>query len=125
MGLFGRKKEKAERKVISISGVQLCDLVKKAIELAKEEVEGKYYIVGPEIMFEYNGNVHFAGIKYDKKRAKKEKQLHFSDEFMTLYIDKQDFDTIEQFQTQAMLDGEFLENIMDRIIVAPEFSELL
>ena len=75
--LFGRKKEKAKNEVISISGTQLCDLLKKAVSLVVEDVNTKCYITGPEIMFEYNGTIHFIGIKYDKKRAKIEKRICF------------------------------------------------
>ena len=63
--------------MISISGTQLCDLLTKAVSLATEDVEAKCYSTGPEIMFEYNGNVHFMGIKYDKKEQKLRKELHF------------------------------------------------
>ena len=125
MGLFGRKKEKEKCKVISISGVQLCDLLKKSVSLMVEEVEKKYYTFGPEIMFEYNGNVHFAGVKYDKKRAKTEKRVTFSDELMTVYVDKQFFTTIEELRDHAMIDGKILSDIVDGIIVSPEYGELL
>ena len=94
--LFGRKKKEKKHEVISISGTQLCDLLTKAVSLATEDVEAKCYSTGPEIMFEYNGNVHFMGIKYDKKRAKTEKRITFSNELMTVYIDKQSFSTVEE-----------------------------
>ena len=76
-------------------------------------------------MFEYNGNVHFMGIKYDKKRAKTGKRITFSNELMTVYIDKQSFSTVEELRMQATIDGEFLSNISAGIIVAPEYNELL
>ena len=123
--LFGRKKEKVKNEVLSISGAQLCDLLTKAVSLAVEDVEAKSYTTGPEIMFEYNGNIHFTGIKYDKKRAKAEKRVMFSNELMTVYIDKQSFATVEELRTQATIDGEFLSNISEGIIVSPEYNELL
>ena len=123
--LFGRKKKEKKHEVISISGTQLCDLLTKAVSLATEDVEAKCYSTGPEIMFEYNGNVHFMGIKYDKKRAKTEKRITFSNELMTVYIDKQSFSKVEELRMQATIDGEFLSNISAGIIVAPEYNELL
>lgn len=123
--LFGRKKEKAKKDVISISGAELCDLLIKAVSLTAEDVEAKSYLTGPEIMFEYNGNIHFIGIQYDKKRAKTEKRVMFSNELMTLYVDKQSFSTMEDLRTQATIDGEFLSNISTGIIVFSEYKELL
>ena len=60
-----------------------------------------------------------------KKRAKTEKRITFSNELMTVYIDKQSFSTVEELRMQATIDGEFLSNISAGIIVAPEYNELL
>ena len=125
MGLFGRKKEKTKPEVVNISGVQLCGLLKNAVSLAIEDVEANCYTTGPEIMFEYNGNIHFIGIKYDKKRAKTEKRVTFSNELMTVYLDKQLFVTVEDLCAHTTLDGELLSNISNGIIVSPEYKELL
>jgi hypothetical protein len=125
MGLFGRKKEKTKPEVLNISGLQLYSLLKNAVLLAVEDVEANCYTTGPEIMFEYNGNVHFIGIKYDKKRAKTEKRVTFSNELMTVYLDKQLFATLEDFCEHATLDGKILTGISNGIIVSPEYKELL
>lgn len=109
----------------NVEATVFTDLLTKAVSLATEDVEAKCYSTGPEIMFEYNGNVHFMGIKYDKKRAKTEKRITFSNELMTVYIDKQSFSTVEELRMQATIDGEFLSNISAGIIVAPEYNELL
>ena len=121
----GRKKEKRKAEVVNISGVQLCGLLKNAVSLAIEEVEKNRYIFGPEIMFEYTGNIHLIGIKYDKKRAKTEKRVTFLKELMTVYLDKQTFVSLEDLCDYATLDGEILTNISKGIVVAPEYKELL
>lgn len=125
MFFFGRKKEKAKPNVLSISGEQLCGLIKKAISLAIENVESKSYIIGPEIMFEYDGNIHFVGIKYDKKRAKAEKRTIFSYDLMNLYIDKVVYASLEDLRNNALVDGKKLTSIPNGIIVVPEYGELL
>jgi hypothetical protein len=123
MGLFVRKKEKEKPEVVNISGAQLCGLLKNAISLAAEHVEARCYVTGPEIMFEYNNKVHFIGIKYDKKRAKTEKRVTFSNELMSVYLDKQLFVTLEDLRDHATLDGKILTNISNGIIVSPEYKE--
>ena len=122
MVLFGRKKKKSE--VLNISGAQLCELLEKAALLAKEDVEAHCYTTGPEIIFEYNDTLHFCGIKYDKKRHRKEKRESFSSELMTVYVDERYFDTIDDLCGNAVIDGRLLSEL-DEIVVAPEYKELL
>lgn len=125
MGLFGKKKEKAKPQTVNISGEQLCGLLKKAILLAAEDVEAHCYTTGPEIMFEYKDNIHFAGVNYDKKRAKAEKRVSFANELVTLYMDKNIYTTVEELYNNAIIDNVALNTISDGIIVEPEFEELL
>lgn len=125
MGLFGRKKEKTKPEVLSISGDQLYTLLKKAVQLAAEDVEAKSLTFGPEIMLEYKDNIHFVGIRYDKKRAKAEKRTTFSPELMTVYLDKGEYATPEELYQNAVLDGDKFSSISEGIIVAPEFGDLL
>lgn len=120
--LFGRRK--GENEVISISGVQLCTLLKKVVLLAKEEVDTHCYTTGPEIMFEYNDKLHFCGIIYDKKRHQKEKRESFSSELLTVYVDEQYIDTVNDLCSNAVIDGQVLSGL-DGIIVTPEYKELL
>ena len=124
MGLFRLKKEK-KREALSISGEQLCMILKEAIRTAADEVEAKYYITGPEIMFEYKDNLHFAGIKYDKKRAKQEKRELFSKELLSLYVDKATYTDLKELHANAVVDHELLKDITDGIIVSPEYKRLL
>ena len=119
MVLFGRKSE-----VLNISGAQLCELLEKAVLLAKEDVEAHCYTTGPEIIFEYNDTLHFCGIKYDKKRHWKEKRKNFSSELMTLYVDEQHFDTVNDLCGTAVINRRLLSEL-DGIVVAPEYKELL
>lgn len=100
MGIFGRKKEKAKSEVINISGIQLCDLLKNAVSLAIED-------------------------KYDKKRAKAEKKDTFSNDLMTIYLDRQSFDSVENLYIDAVLDKEHFSDISKGIIVSSEYKELL
>ena len=60
--------------------------MKKAAETATEEIEEKRYLVGPKILFEYEGSVHTAGIKYNKKAAKREAGILFSEKYMSYYL---------------------------------------
>lgn len=80
--LVKRKKPKT----LDISGEQLLAVMKKAAETATEEIEEKRYLVGPEILFEYEGSVHTAGIKYNKKAAKREAGILFSEKYMSYYL---------------------------------------
>lgn len=125
MGIFGRKKEKIKPEVLNISGEQLYKLLKKAVKLAAENIEANCYTTGPEIMFEYNNNVHFIGIKYDKKRAKSEKRVTFTKELMTVYVDKNIYQTLEELYDNANVDKISLNAITEGIIVYPEYKELL
>lgn len=123
MGLFGKKKEKKEN--ISISAEQLCTLIEKAIQLTADDVNAKCFTFGPEIMFDYKGKVHFAGVHYDKKRAKAEKRDTFSRELATVYLDKTGYATTEELYANAVLDGVKLSDITEGIIVDPDFMDLL
>jgi thiamine pyrophosphokinase len=123
MGLFGRKKVKTE--VCIISGDQLFQLLKKAVKLASEDIDSHCYTIGPEIIFEYNGKVHLAGVKYDKKRAKVEKRVTFSRDLVNLYVDKDIYQTIEDVYDNATVDKIPLKAIEEGIIVSPEYKELL
>lgn len=122
--LFGKRKEKVKNEVISISGVQLCALLKKAVLLAKEDVDTNCYTTGPEIMFEYNDKLHFCGIIYDKKRHRKEKRESFASELLNVYVDEQYFDTVNDLCSNAVIDGQVLSGV-DGIIVTPEYKQLL
>lgn len=90
-----------------------------------EDVEMKCYFVEYEIMFEYKGNVHFCGVKYDKKRAKAEKRVTFSKELMSIYLDEQSFPTVDELYHYAKLEGEIIAEISDGILMFPEYQELL
>jgi len=124
MGLFWKQK-KAKPEVLNISGEQLYGLLEKAVTLAAEDVDANCYTLGPEIMFEYNNDVHFIGIKYDKKRAKAEKRGSFSKELMTVYVDKNFYQTLEELYDNAKIDHVSLKAIAEGIIVSPEYKELL
>lgn len=126
MGLFGKKKvEKAKPQKLSISGEQLFSLVEKMVQLVKEDVEARCYIVGREIMFEYEEDAHFIGIKYDKKRAKIEKRVVFSEELMNAYVDKITYHTLKELHNNARINNVLLTDITEGIIVFPEFADLL
>ena len=125
MGIFGKKKEIKQAEVLNISAEQLCTLIKKAIQLVAEDVEAKSYTLGPEIMFEYKSHLHFAGIRYDKKRARKENRTAFSNDLSTVYLDKDEYATVEELFEKAILDGETFSGITQGIIVNPEYKELL
>ena len=65
MELFGQKQGKPN--CISISGSQLCTQLENAISEASRGIEGKFYVCGSEIIFEFNDTVHFTCVRYDKK----------------------------------------------------------
>ena len=118
MNLLTRKKK---REVLDISSEQLCDLLKNAASLAIEEINRGSYTVGPEIMFEYHGTIHFAGIKYSKKLKRRDS---FSEEFLMVYLDKQFFSSVEDLQVHAVLEGRLISDVLNGIIVYPEYREL-
>lgn len=120
MFLFGKKPE-----TIDISGQQLYTILQKALTQAEEEVNGKDYLTGPEIMFDYQDNTHFAGIRYDKKRAKKERLTSFDSNLSSVYVDKQEFATPEDAFENAIIDGVRLQDISEGLITFPEFANLL
>lgn len=126
MRFFGRKKKEPE--TIKITGIQLCTLVKKLEVQVKKEVEEKPYITGPEIIFEFHGHVHSAGVKYDKKRAKKE-EIEKTDfpiqEYMTVYLDKQLFHSAEEMCFHGVLEGIPIANITQGILTYPKYRSLL
>lgn len=119
------KKEKQQPDVLNISSVQLCEFLKKAIPIVIEDVEMNCYYVEREIMFDYNDDVHFCGVKYDKKRAKKEKRITFSKELLSVYLDKQSFPGVIELYRYGQLDGESLADISHGIIVSSEYREAL
>ena len=126
MGLFWKKrKDTVDNKVLNISGKQLEILLNDAIKLAIEDIETKCYTVGPEIMFEYGDDIHFIGVKYDKKRAKKEKRISFSSELMRVYLDQEEYDTITELFNNALIEGKILCNIENNIIVSTDYKPLL
>ena len=47
-------------------------------------------------------------MKYDKKRAKKEKRITFSKELLSVYLDKQSFPGVIELYRYGQLDGESL-----------------
>lgn len=122
---FGRKKEKKKKEVLDISSAQLMEILKKAVLLAAEDIEAKSFTFGPEIMFEYDDEIHFMGVRYDKKRAREEKRILYCEEFMSVYLDKQDYLTPEELFEKADIQGIKLNQITSGIIVAPEYRELL
>ena len=122
MGLF-KKKQKTQP--LNISSIDLCNLLNKAILLATEDVNTNSYILGPEIMFEYNNTIHFIGIKYDKKQAKKEHQNQFNEKYMNVYLDKQYFHTVQDLFHTAMIENTRLQDITNDIIVSNEYKEIL
>lgn len=83
------------------------------------------YYVEREIMFDYNDDVHFYGVKYDKKRAKKEKRVIFSKELLSVYLDKQSFPGVIELYRYGQLDGKLLADISHGIIVSSEYREAL
>lgn len=126
MGLFsGSKKAEKRRETLDISASQLMIILKKAVLLAIEDIEARSFTFGPEIMFEYGDEIHFMGVKYDKKRARKEKRILYCEELMSVYLDKQDYLTPEELFEKADIQGIKLNQITSGIIVAPEYRELL
>lgn len=125
MGLFSRKKEEKTSKVLDISSAQLLNILNKAILLAEEDVNAKSYTFGPEIMFDYNNTVHFIGVKYDKKRAKALNQKNFCKEFMSVYLDKQEYKYPEELFENADIKGIKFKDINSGILVSQEYGELL
>lgn len=126
MGLLWKKRIKEDRKdERMISGNDLVKILSLAINAAIEEISEGYYTFGPEVMFECAGNVHFMGVKYDKKKAEKEGKTGYWKEYMTLYLDKNFFDSKEEFYEMAVLDGKKLKDIPNEILVGEEFAEIL
>lgn len=126
MGFFGRKKKGP--RTIKITGIQLCTLVKKLEVQVKKEVEEKHYITESEIIFEFHGHVHSAGVKYDKKRAKKEEKEKADlpiQEYITVYLNKQLFHSAEEMCFQGILEGIPIANITQGILTYPEYRSLL
>lgn len=123
MGRFRRKNK--DNKVLNISGKQLEVLLNAAVNLAIEDIETRCYIVGPEIMFEYNDNVHFMGVKYDRKRAKKEKRTSFSSKLMSVYLDREEYPTITELFNNATMEEKLLRDIENNIIVSTDYKSLL
>ena len=121
MGLFGRKK----KEIITISAEQLCTLLEKAIELTEEDVNAHCLTFGPEIMMDYKGKEHYAGVHYDKKRAKAEERTTFARELATVYLDKAEYASPKELYENAILDGEKFSDISDGIVVDPDFLDLL
>ena len=122
MGLFGRKKEK---ELLNLSSVQLVNILKKAILLAEEDVNARSYTLGPEIMFEYHDTIHFIGVKYDKKRAKAAKQKVFCKEFVSVYLDKQNYLSPEELYENAVVEGVNLKDITSEIMISADYKEIL
>lgn len=123
MGWFRRKNK--DNKVLNISGKQLEVLLNAAVNLAIEDIETRCYIVGPEIMLEYNDNVHFMGVKYDRKRAKKEKRTSFSSKLMSVYLDREEYPTITELFNNATMEEKLLRDIENNIIVSTDYKSLL
>lgn len=119
MGLFKKPK------TLEITGKNLIEILKAATETAKTEVNEGCYIFGPEILFEYDGKTYTAGIKYNKKAAKKAGAKHkFQPEFLSLYLDRQRFSTVADFEHNAMLNGTKITDIVGNIVVTNEFKAL-
>lgn len=123
MGWFRRKNK--DNKVLNISGKQLEVLLNAAVNLAIDDIETRCYIVGPEIMLEYNDNVHFMGVKYDRKRAKKEKRTSFSSKLMSVYLDREEYPTITELFNNATMEEKLLRDIENNIIVSTDYKSLL
>lgn len=124
MRLFGIKKRKSAD-VLNISGMQLQQLIEAAVAIAREEIEDGCYTIGPEIMFEYRNKIHFAGVKYDKRKAHlMNGDIHF-DELISLYVDKSSYRSVEELLDQACIDGVLLKTIERGLIVSSEYRELI
>lgn len=119
--LVKRKKPKT----LDISGEQLLAVMKKAAETATEEIEEKRYLVGPEILFEYEGSVHTAGIKYDKKAAKKEASTLFSEKYMSYYLDKDSYETLAEWYEIGKIGDIHINSIEFGIVMYSEYEEIL
>ena len=112
-------------KTLDISGKQLLAVMKKAAETATEEIEEKRYLVGPEILFEYKGSVHTAGIKYDKKTAEKEAGTLFSEKYMSYYLDKSSYRSLAEWYEIGKIGDIHINSIGSGIVMYPEYEEIL
>ena len=118
--LVKRKKPKT----LDISGEQLLAVMKKAAETATEEIEEKRYLVGPEILFEYEGKEYTAGIKYDKKAAKKETGTLFSEKYMSYYLDKDSYETLAEWYEIGKIGDIHINSIEFGIVMYSEYEEI-
>lgn len=109
--LFSRKKKEEP---LNISSEQLCVLLNKALYQAAYEIEGNCYSTGPEIMFDYDDGVHFAGIRYRKDTAE-----------LCVYLDDAEYPTVEDLYNLGVLNGQVFSTIGEGIIVEPHYKELL
>jgi hypothetical protein len=127
MWLFGRKKK--ESNSVNITGEQLFILLEKKIGDVTKRVNEKTYIVEDEILLDYKNRVLVAGIKYDKKRAKKEDKTQFDEKLMSVFLDdsvvKTEFSTLEEFRENAKINGVLIKNIGAEFGVFPEDAEKL
>ena len=125
MGLFSWKKKKKLPEMLDISAGQLEYLAEEAKNHTVKNVNEKCYIFGTEIMFDYNDKTHIIGVGYDKKRAKTENNMTFSEKYMTVYLDKEKYSTIEELFENVKLDGKQIREIQSGIIVGTEYKSLL
>ena len=121
MGVF----KKVKPKVLDISGAQLKTILEHAMELTREDINTKCYTVGPEIMVEYKGKLHYAGIRYEKKKAKAEKLQTFCPAFASVYLDKQVFPTVTAFYEQAVMGKDPVKDIQSGLIVSTDYSSII
>lgn len=100
--------------MLELSGSQLYDILKTVYSVAKKSVASMCYTSDIEIMFEYQSNVHFMGIRYNKGY-----------DTVSLYIDKDVYDTLDDVYFTATLCDTQLVDIENGIMVFNDYSELL
>lgn len=97
-----RSKDK-KRKVRTISGLELIRLVEHYICIAKEEIDQNLQVNAVDTVIEYKGKTHFVGVNYDKKQARKDGIVIFSERYCFIVLDKQRFSSIDDFSKTAIL----------------------
>lgn len=125
MGIFSMLKRKKNYEMLNVSGEVLIAILERAIEECKTRVDGKYYSNGPEIMFDYEEEIHFIGVRYDKKGAKKEKIEKFDEKYLSVFLDKKEYYSLDTLREEACIKDMPLKNVLSGIELNLEYADMV
>lgn len=94
-----------------ISGEELIQKLREKAVAVVDRVTNNTPVPSNPINFEFEGEIHVAGIIYDTLRAAAEQRPGFCEDLLSLYLDKTEYNSMECFRNNAKIQKTKLKDI--------------